>query len=934
GGEVLSTDILSKIRSRNQGLIVINHYGPTETTIGKLLHQVDLEHTYASVPIGKPFSNTQVYVVDETYNICPIGVPGELLIGGNGVSAGYLNRPELTAEKFVNNPFSEASKAKLYRTGDLVRRLPNGEIDFLGRIDDQVKIRGYRVELKEIESVIRQSAFVKDCTVLTRQDQSGIISVAAYIVPQDQFDRVAIQEDVAKTLPDYMLPTFWVEIAQVPLTKNGKVNRRELEKLELTSSSVSHFVAPANELQGQLVEIWSNLLQVNPIGIRANFFELGGHSLLAMQLVSAIRSQLNSELEVKDVFIQPTIEGLARMIEENQTTVKLPPIKAGDDQGKAPLSFAQERMWFIDQYEGSIQYHMHSVLKLEEDLDRGALEKALSNLVDRHQVLRTIIQSEKGAAHQVVMPTANWQMQFSEGQKFQDESFLLSFVHKEVNQPFDLSSDYMIRAHLVKTTAATHYLILTMHHIASDGWSNAILVRDLREFYQAELEQRTPNLALLNIQYTDYARWQRENLSGKQLETQLDWWEDQLNGLSPLLLPTDYQRAAIQKFEGGNVHFQLGNTVAEQLKALSVEAGASLFMTLLSVFKVLLYRYSGQSDICVGTPVANRNHKEIESLVGLFLNSLSLRSDLSHAPTFVDLLTQVKNNTLAAFTHQEVPFEQVVDRVETERSRNHNPIFQVLFIMQNTPDTPEFTLDGTSISSQGSGLSKAEFDLTLTVVENDSGLSMVLNYRKDLFKDSTIERMAKHFQNLLTAILSDPQQKITELSILSKDEAYELTHTFNHTKVPFPQDQSLLGLFEKQATEKADAIAVQDRKTKLSYRELDQQSNQLASFIEEKYQVKSGDIVGISLENSCQTILSILSLLKLNITYLPIDPSNPAGRIQFINEDANTVLTIDDIVFNAFEQVQNDYSTLSVNRAKNGATPLALIYTSGSTSQP
>ena len=883
GGEVLSTEILDKIKNTNDALRVINHYGPTETTIGKLMHKVDLTREYAVVPIGKPFSNTQVYVVDETYSLCPIGVPGELLIGGEGVAKGYHNRAGLTAEKFIDNPFNQGTSSKLYHTGDLVRRLPNGDIDFLGRIDDQVKIRGYRVELKEIEKVLRQSDEISDCTVLSRKDHSGTEGIIAYIVPFDTFDREAIQEYVANKLPDYMIPTFWIDIPEMPLTKNGKINRNLLLEIDTSQIDRSNFQAPETNTQKALVKIWKQILNVEKISTVANFFELGGHSLLAIRVISSIKSVLNKELRVGDIFDYPTIKTLAEFIDNQQHQILLPPITSEKRPERIPLSYAQERLWFIDQFEGSVQYHQPTVLRLEHGLDKKILESAIRDLVDRHESLRTVIKSEEGIAYQELISAENWKLEQSIYHE-NEESTPSSLIKSVVMQAFDLSNDFMLRAHLVDCDKDGYLLILVFHHIASDGWSNSILMDDLTEIYNAKMESRQPNLKPVLVQYADYAIWQRKYLSEEYLANKLKWWENELKGISPLVLPTDFSRPPVQSSRGDGHSFKISKEVLDQLRALSLDAETTLFMTLLAAFKVLLHRYSGQQDICIGTPVANRHQTEIEKTVGFFINTLALRSHLENNLTFKTLLEQIKKTTIKAFSNQEVPFEHIVNKVELERNVSRSPIYQVMFLLQNTPEAADVELHSTKSTNASMSFIEAQYDLTFNVKETPDYLEVGMIYCAELFRKETIERMGKHFQLLLKELVLNPSQKIGDVSLLQAKERILLLEDFNDTDFDYPKDQTFVQLFSKKAAQHPDQIALVFEEEVLTYDELENRSNQLAHHLYKKGIPKDA-LVALLMDRSPEMVITMLGVMKAGGAYVPIDTGNPMDRILYILED-------------------------------------------------
>jgi amino acid adenylation domain-containing protein len=639
GGETLTGSQIETIRKSGTTCRIVNHYGPTETTIGKLLHEVDLEKQYGEkVPIGKPFSNTRIYVLSADNALCPVGVPGQLFIGGSGVCRGYLNNDKLNQEKFITDPFHLGTLIRLYKTGDLVRYLPGGDIEFIGRVDDQVKIRGYRVEPGEVSRVLEQNAEVKQAVAIAYQDKFGSTQLVAYVVQAHRFDSELLLSYLRSSLPDYMVPTHLIELESLPLTANGKVDRRSLPDPEFGSHpKVGGYTAPVTATQQRLAEIWADILEVEQVGLHDDFFELGGHSLLAVRLLSAIRKSFSAELAISDIFDYPTVGQLSvHLDKDHQKADVIPGIEAIQPRPEQiPLSFSQERLWFIDQLGGSGQYHIPAVLRLHGKLDTAALERALQAIIQRHEILRTVVRQEEGEGYQFMRSAEDWQLTKTRGEALSREQ-LEAYIDEQITASFDLSADYMLRAELISQPEEQHILVVTMHHIASDGWSRPILVNEVAKLYRSYTEGHAAALAALPVQYADYAIWQRSHLQGAILEKKLEYWKNKLSGVSPLQLPTDYSRPAQQSTAGAMYNFKMDSSLSSQIKELSLSSGATLYMTLLSAFKVLLYRYSGQEDICVGSPVAGRSHQEIEGLIGFFVNTLPLRSELTGQMSFSD----------------------------------------------------------------------------------------------------------------------------------------------------------------------------------------------------------------------------------------------------------------------------------------------------------
>ncbi|WP_205410234.1 non-ribosomal peptide synthetase [Aquimarina longa] len=924
----------------------INAYGPTEASICSTTFSCDID---TIVPIGRPIANTQTYILNDSQKVVPIGVIGELCISGAGLARGYLNRENLTREKFIPNPFIEGER--LYKTGDLARWLPNGNIQYVGRKDDQVKIRGYRIELGEIESVLTQLPEVKQAVVLANEDISDSKRLIGYIVTEDNFDKESIQNSLKTQLPDYMVPQLWVVLDHIPLTSNGKVNKKALPSLELSDLSSKEYVEPRNEKESQLVEIWKNLLGVDKVGIYDNFFEMGGHSLLATQLVSMIRKKLLIEIEIADIFTYTTIFALGEYLSVQSEGVLLPTIVVEDRPVRIPLSFSQERLWFLDQLGGSIEYHIPTVFCLKGALDILILEQSLKEIVCRHEILRTVIRSDNGIGYQEIIPSMSWRL---DRVIINSESKLEDIINNYLMKPFDLSKDYMLRSCLYDLGNDQYVLTSVFHHIASDGWSGGILMHEFMELYRALQSGRPAVLPELHLQYADYAIWQRKYLEGAVLEEQLSYWEEKLRGVSTLSLPTDYVRPAVQSNAGASISVKLNKEVSNSLTSLCKEEGVTLFMFLLSAFKVLLSRYSGQDDICVGTSIANRTQSELEGMIGFFVNTLALRSDLSGNPSFRDVLATVKQTTLEGYDHQLAPFEKVVDRLVTTRDMSMTPLFQVLFDFQKEEASDrkeESVLAGVTLSDYEFDTDTAQFDLIFSTSEGQNGISLEMNYCTALFTKRTIDGMLLHYQELLLSIVSDMNQPIGGLSMLTSEETHQLLHEFNETTVIYPRDKTIVDLLEEQVKKTPNNIAIVFEGEELTYKELSEKSNQLALYLQQNYDLTSNDIVGIMLDRSIWAIISILGILKTGACYLPIDKEYPDIRKSFVINDANIKLLIieSESLFDVidytipifsidieFETISKEGSTLlTINNDGIKSSDLAyIIYTSGSTGHP
>jgi amino acid adenylation domain-containing protein len=766
-GESCSAEIVARWSPPRR---FFNAYGPTETTVCATMHQCAGQYD-AAPPIGRPIDNMRVYILDPHLRPVPVGVTGELYVAGVGVARGYLRRPELTGERFIPDPFGGAQGARLYRTGDLARYRADGEIEFLGRRDQQVKVRGYRIELGEVESVLGAHPGVRAAVVTVREDRPGDRRLTAYVVGAEGAAATAggLAEYLREKLPEYMIPSAFVALDALPLTPNGKVDRRALPPPgHLRPGSGESYVAPRTPIEELLANIWSEVLAVERVGVDDNFFALGGHSLLATQVVSRIKETLHADIGLDALFEAPTVADLAHVIKaargsSPKSTEAIPRAPRGGD---LPLSFSQQRLWFIAQLEsGNPFYNISSAVRLKGILNVGALERTLNEIVQRHETLRTAFTTTDGQPVQVIAPEMKLSLKVSDlrGRAPEErEDAARREAVEESKRPFDLSRGPLLRAVLLRLDDEEHIAVLTMHHIVSDGWSMGVLIHEVSTCYEAFSTGKAPRLPELPIQYADFAVWQREQLRGEALEEHLSYWRRKLADLPMLALPTDHPRPAIQSVRGAYHQAPLPSSTASALRALSQEEGVSIFMTLLTAFQALLSRYTGQQDIVVGTDVANRNRVETEGLIGIFLNHLVLRTDLSGWPTFRELLGRVRETSLGAYAHQDLPFDVLVKALKPKRDLSHTPLFQVLFVVQNAP-MPELRLTGLTLSVVGADNETTKFDFSLFVIESGEDLIGVWKYNSDLFEPSTIARIAGHFETLLNRVVARPEARLEEL---------------------------------------------------------------------------------------------------------------------------------------------------------------------------
>jgi len=748
-------------------------------------------------------------------------------------------------------------------------------------------------------------------------------------------------------VPSYMMPGYFIQLEQLPLTPNGKVDRRALSAPD--KAGPAGYEGPRNEMELGLVNIWMRLLGLQQVGINDNFFERGGHSLLAIQMVSAIRKELGVEVSIKDLFTYTTIALLAGRLQGQGSGVLVPPIKAKERPARIPLSFSQERLWFIDRLAGSVQYHIPALLWVHQ-LDEDALEYALQRIVDRHEILRTVILEEQGEVFQQALDKGLWRLQILDGPTYmQDKNVLYDQINLLINQPFDLSAEHLIRAHLIRMEPAD-LLLLTMHHIVADGWSADIMIRELAAFYNAYRAEQQLSLTPLPVQYADYAIWQRQYLIGEVLTEKLRYWEQQLAGVRPLELPTDYSRPATQSIKGKELHFTFDKELTDKLLLLGQDHGSTLFMTLLAAFKILLYRYSGQDDICIGSAVANRMQEEIEGLIGFFGNTLALRSRLAGEMSFLALLQQVRATALEAYTHQDVPFEKVVDAVVKERDKSRSPLFNVMFDLQNNIAAGSMEKDLTALgfSYEANKGTTTKFDLGFIITEIPEGLRINVSYCTDLYKEDTVVRMVRHYKQLLHAIVVNPDQSIGSLNLLTPPEEEQLLRSFNNNRTSFPEDKTVIDLFEEQVMQSPDAIAIISARGQLSYRGLNERANRLAHYLR-RSGVREGTLVPLCLLPGEEMMIGILGTMKAGAAYVPVDANYPAARIRYILEDIGAAILISedrcirslpsdmDIRIVNLKEVAEELLNQRPERVERSlqSSDLAyVIYTSGSTGIP
>jgi bacitracin synthase 3 len=954
GGEKSSLEHVNKIHRAYPDLKLTNGYGPTENTTFSLCHQVDRLYD-ETVPIGKPIANSTAYILDERMHLQPFGVTGEIYVGGDGVAMGYLNQPKLTQERFVPNPFGAGY---LYRTGDMGMRQFDGTVLFGKRNDKQIKIRGYRIEPEEIEKVLKQHEALTDVVVLPYKELDDTYSLVAYFVKSEEVVSEEISHYCTERLPNYMCPSYFTEIGAMPLTVNGKLDKKQLPLPGSSSSDNETYEAPGTATEKALATIWQQVLGKDQIGILDNFFKVGGHSLRATKVISRVHEELGVQADLKDLFMMPTIKELAQALDkaDKKAYQAIHPVPKQD---LYEVSYAQHRLWVLDQFEESqVAYSMPLTYQLMQ-VDEAAIEKALYTVVNRHESLRTTFVEKDGKVFQQIKEPDETGFQLIKIDVSEDpdpSKEAQKHIYNAIQTPFDLKNGPLVKAYLIHQSSDSSTLLFNMHHIISDGWSIKVLLFEAISLYRAYTNGEENPLPLLNIQYKDYAAWQKQELTGLKIAKHQEYWYNRLKGELPVLhLPTDYPRPSVKTYNGSTLGTVIGEKLTQQLNALAQRNGASLFMCLLAAVKALLYRYTAQEDIIVGSTIAGRDHKDLENQIGFYVNTLALRSKIEAEKSFDYLLQTVKENIVNAYEHQVYPFDKLVDDLDLVRDPGRSPVFDVMVNLLNI-DGPSFDADtfhedassslGAMASDTGeNNLGVSKFDLTFAFTEVGQSLSFYIEYNTDLFAKESIERMLSHIQLLLTQICADSSQKVSEIKYLEEKEKDLLINTFNSTKATYHR-KKVYELLKRQAQKSPEAIAVIAGDEVLSYADLDRLSDGVASFLRENHGIIPGDRVGLLMSRSVEMPTMLFGILKSGAAYVPIDPQYPKERIHFIIKDASpkVVITEAEWLYHITENTpkiiieEEDFKTLSSNNlpaVKNRITDVAyIIYTSGSTGLP
>ncbi len=943
GGEALNPAKLARWKERYPTARLINMYGITETTVHvtyKEIQQSDIDSGLSN--IGRPIPTLRCYLLDVHQSLLPPGVPGELYVGGEGVARGYQNRSELTQERFIVSPFIPGER--LYRSGDLVKLTRTGDLEYLGRIDNQVKLRGYRIELGEIEAVLEDHDTVGSAVVMLRKQADGDGQLVAYVTGEAVADDQSLRAFAAQRLPAYMLPSAWVRLKALPLTSNGKVDRKALPETMVTDEdSMPSFQPPATATEQQLAAIWEELLGRTPIGRQDDFFALGGHSLKATRLAAAISKAFGATIELRELFARTLLADQADAIDQLQRT-GYHAIPAAEPMASYPLSSSQRRLWTLAQLkEANVAYNVPDVYVFEGKLNNAALAFSFHSLMERHEILRTVFRAdERGEVRQFILPPgqSGFLIDYRDLRRVADQQALTGgFVEKLFGDPFDPASGPLLRASLLQLSDTQWVFAFAMHHIISDGWSTGILIRELLLYYNAYTRGEYSPLPPLPIQYKDYACWQQQQLHVEGAEQHRKYWLGQLGGeLHVLELPTDRPRPAVKTYRGGILHGKIPAALTQRLKAVCQNEKATLFMGLLGVVNAVLYRYTGQQDIIIGSPIAGRQHADLHDQIGLYINTLALRTRFAAGDSYRQLLRTVRDVTLDAYAHQDFPFDEVIEALNRPWDRSRNALFDVWVVLQDNEvvNAKEArNIGDLQVRGYGSvGRTLSRFDLLFDFIELGDCLPWSVTYNSDIFDRSTIERLLGHFVNLLDEFAENPDLTLGAAAMLSLSEREKLLAFGTSVTSAGLTASSVTELFEAQAVKTPDQPAIDFEGAQLTFRALNERANRLADFLKKEEDVEPGDRVAILSDRNGWVMTAILGVLKAGAAYVPIDPEYPEDRIAYMIADSECKCCIDKNLIGRFETRVDKFGEENPVRANDVSDVAYVIYTSGSTGRP
>jgi len=945
-GELLyAKDILGWRKHMGDRTELVNLYGPTETVMVKTFYRIGHvpENPAYIIPAGKPISNTTVAII-RNGSLCNAGEIGEVYIKTPFMSKGYYGKEALTAESFVQNPLQPDEKDIVYKTGDLGRYLPDGNIEVLGRLDSQVKVNGIRIELVEIEQAMLELEDITGAAVKTYKADDNLLTLIAYYTGKEK-DPSDLRDALSRSLIRQMIPGFFVHLDEFPLTLNGKVDKKNLPLPQEILIGDMHFEAPVGKVEESLAACWKEILGLPRVGRNISFFSLGGHSLRAIQLVSRIHKEMGISLKIADIFTHRTIQELAAFLSESLTN-EYASIAPAPVQEHYPLSSSQRRLWVLSQFEGSnVAYNMPGIYILDGELDVPALDFAFSSMIARHEILRTVFREDpSGEIRQHILSPEQsvFHIDFRDLSREKDrEEKIRAIVRKEIAKPFDLSEGPLLRVILCQSGNMDWVFIYVMHHIISDAWSMEIFFDELLSYYDAfgRGKDRIEVLKPLPVQYKDYAVWQRRQLDEDVFQVHKDYWLQHLEGELPVLdLPTDVPRPATRTFRGDAIRRRIGAELAGKIRSLGREQDATLFMTLFTAVNILLYRYTDQQDIVVGSPVAGRDHLDLEGQIGFYINTLALRTCLEDMDSFKTLLEKVRQVTLKGYEHQAYPFDELVDALPRQGDITRNALFDVVVVLQNAKvrgqgraaSTEKLTIREYGIT----GNQSSKFDLTFVFEESEDQLTLRLEYNSDIYYKDTIVRLADHLEGILAAVVAAPDKPVSHLDYLTENEKELLLSGFNDRETDYPRNQTIITLFEEQAAAVPDNIAVVAEGAGITYRELNERANQLAGYLQQQYDLQVGDFAGIRLERDIWMIAGILGVLKSGAAYVPIDPDYPRERIDYLVSDSGCKMVLDADELARFMQKADMYPKSNPRPVAKPRDLAYVIYTSGTTGKP
>jgi amino acid adenylation domain-containing protein len=948
GGDITNINLAAKWSK-----ILNIEYGPTEATVTSTRNVNLIKDIKRNlITIGKPISNSQIYIVNEFNQLLPVGIPGELCIGGDGITRGYLNRENLTREKFVSNPFKKGER--MYKTGDLAKWTENGSIEFLGRIDFQVKIRGFRIELGEIESHLLKYSDIKEVLVIARDNSKGEKELVSYFVAKDHIDLQNIRAYLKQRVPDYMIPSYFIQLENFPLNANGKIDRKSLpEPKDEQMLRGSKYEAPKTDLEKNLVKIWEEILDIKKVGINDNFFELGGNSLKAMKLNSIVQRRLNIAIELRTLFDSPTITSIVSKINlNNQNKFKQIEKVSDNENNEYEVSHAQKRLWVLDKIDsGSYAYNIPFAYSLEGTLDINALERAFNKVIEKHESLRTYFIEVNDEPRQVINQKLKFKIKHLDlSNKNNEKELIKKHLSQLAATQFNLSKTPLIKVLLIKVSEEKHVLAIVIHHIVFDGWSGTVFINELSNFYNQFFKLKNPTLDL-RIQYKDYSVWHNKLVRHKDIKLHKKYWLEKLKGELPIInLPTYRQRPSKQSFTGDILTLSFNSPLTKKLKDFANKNNISLYILLQSIIKVLLHKYTNQEDIILGSITTGRDHPDSENQIGYYVNTLVLRDEIKSEDTFMDIINKVRKTTLEGLEHQVYPFDKLVEDLKIERDMSRSAIFDVMMIMQNNEEAELNRLKNLKLKKVDVDYKISKFDMTFHFREEQSQIKCNIEYNIDLFNKDSIQRMSGHLIELSKNIIENSKGKIGIIEMITSKEKDQIISIFNDTSTKYPNDKTLIELFEAQVKKTPNNIAVIFEDKKLTYKELNEKANQLGYYLRNKYKIKPDDLIAIMLDRSEWLLIGILGILKSGAAYVPLDPTNPKDRIEYILEDSKSKLLLtqikhinrlkeykkslitEDIESDLIYEIKTTQANIKhINKPTN---LLYTIYTSGTTGNP